>query len=427
MNERPESGISDPRRLLADLQTIMEVARALGSQRDLNALLPIIVNAVTKLVGSDRSSLFLVDIERRELWTPVAQGTATTIRLPFGKGIAGAVAADGGTINIPLAAADHRFDPAHDRRSGYKTRSILCMALRNHAGTVVGVLQTLNKEDGQPFNAYDEFVLAALCSQAAVAIDNAQLIKRDLERQRLLRDMELAREIQLSLLPGCPEPASGWRFAVHCRSCDQTGGDYYDFIHAPNGTIDAVIGDVSGHGLGAALFMGTARAFLRALHVAGTGVLPEPEALITRLNALLCADLGDERFMTMCLCRLGADGSASYVSAGHEPPLLWRNGAFEQPEESGLILGMVEDAEFAHHALPTLRPGDLLVLATDGIVEAQKPDGVQFGEERFRATVAAAASHGPYAVVRAVVAAVEAHLAGNEPHDDITLVVIARE
>jgi sigma-B regulation protein RsbU (phosphoserine phosphatase) len=173
--------------------------------------------------------------------------------------------------------------------------------------------------------------------------------------------------------------------------------------------------------------MGTARAFLRALHVAGTGTVPEPAALITRLNSLMCADLGDERFMTMCLCRLGADGSASYVSAGHETPLLWRNGVFEQPTGSGLILGMVEDAEFAYYPLPTLRPGDLLVLATDGIVEAQKADGVQFGAERFRATVAACAAHGPDAVVRAVVEALEAHLAGSEPHDDITLVAIARE
>jgi sigma-B regulation protein RsbU (phosphoserine phosphatase) len=421
---------NNPARLLDDLQVILDVSRSLGAERDLPRLLTIIVEAVTRLVGADRTSLFLVDQDRNELWTPVAQGTGgSTIRLPVGKGIAGTVAATGETISIPEAYADPRFNRANDQRTGYQTRSILCMPLRNHAGVVVGVLQTLNKRDGKPFSAYDEQVLGSLCAQAAVAVDNAQLVQRDLERQRLMRDMELAREIQLSLLPPCPEPMQGWRFAAYSRSCDETGGDYYDFLTHPN-AIDLVVGDVSGHGIGAALFMGTARAFLRALHH-GTGRdLPTGEAMLARLNDLLVDDMGDDRFMTMGIARLRPDGACSLISAGHDMPIVWRRGrGCEQSGDTGLILGMLGDQSYVEHAIAPLAPGDILVSCTDGITEAQKPsDHALFGRDRLMEVIAEAADAGGGAagVSAAVIAAVESHLAAASPHDDITLVVSER-
>ena len=413
----------DTLRLTRDLQTVLAISRAMSSERDLGRLLDLIVQAVTDLVGADRTSLYLVDHERNELWTQVSQNT-TAIRLPMGRGIAGTVATTGQTINIPAAYADPRFDHGNDKRSGYETRSILCMAMRNHGNQVVGVVQALNKRDGTPFNDYDEELLSALASAGAVAIDNAQLIARDRERQRLERDMELARQIQLGLLPERPPEHPHWRIAAFAQSCDETGGDYYDFMPVAGGALDAVVGDVSGHGIPSALLMSTARAFLRALHERG---LP-PGETVTALNRLLEKDLADDSFMTLVIARLSDEGGVQYVSAGHEPPLVWRrNGTFDVLDSSGLPVGMLDDSVYEATQVAPLATGELIVLYTDGIPEAQRPPGhEQFGQDRLRALVAAHAAHGAQAVCDALVAAVAEHLAGHHPHDDITLVVIER-
>jgi sigma-B regulation protein RsbU (phosphoserine phosphatase) len=296
--------------------------------------------------------------------------------------------------------------------------------MRNHGNQVVGVVQALNKRDGTPFNDYDEELLSALASAGAVAIDNAQLIARDRERQRLERDLELARQIQLGLLPERPPEHPSWRIAAWARSCDETGGDYYDFMPVADGALDAVVGDVSGHGISAALLMSTARAFLRALHERG---LP-PGETITALNRLLEQDLADDSFMTMVLARLAADGGVQYVSAGHEPPLVWRrDGSFDALDSSGLPVGMLDDSVYEATAVAPLAAGELIVLYTDGIPEAQRPPGHQpFGQELMRSLVAGHAPRGAQAVCDALVAAVAAHLDGHPPHDDITLVVIER-
>jgi phosphoserine phosphatase RsbU/P len=419
---------TDSRRLLGDLQIILDVARSLGAERDLDRLLHGIVAAVSQLLGSERTSCFLLGPDRTDLWTTVAEGAGTTIRLPLGRGIAGTVAATGVGITIPSAYDDPRFDPEHDRRSGFRTRSILCQPMRDHGGAVIGVIQTLNKRDGQPFGAYDAQVLEALCAQAAVAIVNAQLLARDLERQRLARDMELARQIQRSLLPAQIAPAAGWTWAAWSQTCDETGGDYYDVLPADD-ACDAVVGDVSGHGLGAALFMGTARASLRALHRRGGHA---PGSLLAGLNELLQGDLGDDRFMTMGICRLGADGRAVYASAGHEPPLLLDPaGRWRSTEESGLILGMLPDQTYISTDLGILPPGAVVVLASDGIADAHRPgDAGGFGNDRLRRAIAQGATaplvERADAVRAAVIDAVTAHLAGHAPHDDMTLLVAVR-
>src|SRR5713226_2686066 len=155
---------------------ILDVAKALVAERDLDRLLKLIVNAAARVVDADRCSLFLVDRERGELWSKVAQGvTMKEIRFPMGRGIAGAVAQTNTPVNIPDAYADPRFNQNVDKQTGYKTRSILCVPMRSVEGEVVGVLQALNKLDGNPFNPEDEELLFALGGQAAAAVNNAML------------------------------------------------------------------------------------------------------------------------------------------------------------------------------------------------------------------------------------------------------------
>src|SRR5688572_29599996 len=164
------------------LALVQEIGRALSSALDLDTLLRLIMDKVTLLMDADRSTLYLVTDDGRQLWSKITQGEEILeIRLNVGEGIAGWVAASGENVNIPDAYTDKRFQPAVDLRSGYRTRSILCVPMRDSQGATVGVVQVLNKLAGGrdtepvPFTADDEELLFALASQAAIAIDNSKL------------------------------------------------------------------------------------------------------------------------------------------------------------------------------------------------------------------------------------------------------------
>jgi signal transduction histidine kinase/putative methionine-R-sulfoxide reductase with GAF domain len=173
---------------------VQEVSRALSETGDLDTLLALIITKVTELMEADRSTLFVVTEDGRQLWSKVSQGSARVeIRLDLGEGIAGWVAQTREIVNIPDAYADQRFQPAFDLRSGYRTRSILSVPMLGALGGLVGVLQVLNKQDG-PFTHADEELLVALASQAAIAIENARLyhsvVKQNQELSRARRDLE---------------------------------------------------------------------------------------------------------------------------------------------------------------------------------------------------------------------------------------------
>jgi HD-GYP domain-containing protein (c-di-GMP phosphodiesterase class II) len=168
------------KRRLEKLQSILDVAKAMTAERQLDRLLGLVVDEAAKVAEADRCTLFIADRERGELWSKVAHG-AKEIRIPLGAGIAGAAAASGAPIRIDDAYADPRFNPAVDRESGYRTRNILAVPMRNTRGEVVGVLQALNRSDGGAFTAEDEELLGALAGPAASAIENA-VLNEEIER-----------------------------------------------------------------------------------------------------------------------------------------------------------------------------------------------------------------------------------------------------
>ncbi len=155
---------------------MMELGRSLTAVTDLDALLHLVVEKITELMEADRTSIFLLDEQRSEIWSKVAEGDdMKEIRVPLGKGICGWVAETGKTINIKDAYQDDRFNPAVDRDTGYRTTSLLCAPMRGKQGQVLGVIESMNKHQGH-FSAEDERLLEAVSSQAAVAIENAQLV-----------------------------------------------------------------------------------------------------------------------------------------------------------------------------------------------------------------------------------------------------------
>jgi signal transduction histidine kinase/CRP-like cAMP-binding protein len=167
------------------LHLLVEASKIVNSSLDLDRLLELILEFATRSIQADRGTLYLLDGERQELWSKVAQGPSMIeIRMPVGKGLAGYVAKSGETVNIHDAYRDPRFNPEIDRRSGYHTHTVLCMPMRDREGVIVGVFQFLNKKGGL-FTEEDQAFIAAFSIHAALAIQNARMARQMVDNERL--------------------------------------------------------------------------------------------------------------------------------------------------------------------------------------------------------------------------------------------------
>jgi sigma-B regulation protein RsbU (phosphoserine phosphatase) len=251
------------------------------------------------------------------------------------------------------------------------------------------------------------------------------------ERLRLKQDMLLAMEVQQNLLPKVPPSLPGLSVAGATFFCDETGGDYFDYLQftpRDGAGCDVALGDATGHGIAAALFMATGRALLRG----GLGGDPGPAALLTLVNGLLCRDTSDSgRFLTLFFLRLEGGGLAPegrlvWSRAGHDPALLFdpATDVFEELMGPGLPLGVMPEYVYEEQARPGLTPGQVLALGTDGIWEARNPAGEMYGKDRLRDVLRRRAADSAEAIVAAVHQDVTDFQDGSSNDDDLTLVVI---
>lgn len=416
-----------PAARVAALERLLEVARRLGATVDLDQLLATIVSAAIDLLECDRATVFLYDAKADELWSRIATGIAgspiSEIRFAASRGIAGEVARTGQLVNIPDAYADPRFNPEVDRASGYRTRSILAVRLADHDDATVGVLQLLNKRSSH-FTPSDEEIAGFLGGQAGVAIQRQQLLAHYAEKQRIERDLNIARGIQQGLLPREQPVLAGWDIAGWNRPADETGGDFFDFLPLDDGSLAVLIADATGHGIGPALVMAEARALFRA-------VLHERKELtraVTAVHRLLCLDMPDGRFVTAFCGVASAAGGFEYLSAG-QGPILWyeaATGSIQELPTQGLPLAFFPDAVYGGEVRLELAPGDLLVLLTDGFYEWERPDGEAFGTERVVDALRRHRDLPARELIEALTREVTAFTAGSPQRDDLTAVIVKR-
>ncbi|WP_319583675.1 PP2C family protein-serine/threonine phosphatase [uncultured Pseudodesulfovibrio sp.] len=245
------------------------------------------------------------------------------------------------------------------------------------------------------------------------------------DKVRMQNSLEVAQEVQLSLLPGHNPEFPGADIAGASTYSDETGGDYYDFIPRTTDRGDSLVvavGDVSGHGVQAALTMASARAYLRSL-VSGGAPLGEA---VTSVNRLVFKDTdGSGRFMTLFLLELFADGTMEWVRAGHDPAMLLVPGkdAFEELQGEGLPIGVLPDGDFTVGRGRAVS-GQIAVIGTDGIWEAVSPDGEMFGKDRLKTLIREHGKDGAPALIQAVDQAVTSFRATAPQRDDMTLAVV---
>jgi len=420
-----EEGPAELKRRIEDLESklrfLMEATKALASTLDLGELLGRILEVAKSQAGAERGTLFLVDDKTEEIWSLIAHGIEQReIRLPLGRGIAGHVAKTGEILNIPDAYSDPRFDRDVDARTGYRTRSLLCLPIRNKRGKIIAALQLLNKQSG-PFAAEDIDFLLAISDHMALALENAQLHRALLEKERLEREMALARDIQRSLLPEKPPELPGFDIAVMNEPCYEVGGDYYDFLRLDASTLMVVIADVEGKGISSAMVMSNLQAMLRALAPS----LHSLERLAESLNHMVLAGTRGGKYLTMFMGVIDIPGRAiSYVNCGHVIPVVVRTeGEPVELTEGGMVVGLIDNLKYERGRVK-FQAGDVLILCTDGITEAMDREQEEYGSKRLVECVQGSISQSAAGVVNAVAADVSAYSREGTHLDDKVVIAI---
>jgi serine phosphatase RsbU (regulator of sigma subunit) len=422
--------LAERRGAMKELSSIIEATKKLNSTLDLGELIHIILQIATRQTGAERGTVFLVDRERNEIWSLVGLGLEQqVIRLPADRGIAGWVAREGAAVRLENAYEDPRFEPDIDRKLGFKTHQLLCLPIRNEAGAIIGVLQLLNKQEG--FSDEDEAFLDALSAHVALALEKAQLHRERVEKEKMERDLALAREIQAGFLPDAPPAFPGIEIAVSHRASQMVGGDYYDFLAVQADGREAlllVVADVEGKGAASALVMANVQATLHALadHVEPLEKLPVTinHKLLMGSRAAMAQGRAT-KYLSMFLALVESGGrNFRYVNAGHVPPAVIRaDGCVEWLETGGTIVGLLPEVQFECGTV-SLAQGDLLVACTDGITEAMDAEGTEFGRWRLVELVTGLRHEAPEKIMQAVLREVEKHSRGGTYEDDRILLVM---
>jgi sigma-B regulation protein RsbU (phosphoserine phosphatase) len=310
---------------------------------------------------------------------------------------------------------------------GLGLRSILCVPLKSR-DQVSGVIYVDNRLQAGIFSQDDLDLLAAVASNAAIAIENARLYQVAVEKGRMERELQMARAVQASLLPDETPQIPGWEFEARWQPAREASGDYYDFVALDRDRLGLVIADVSDKGMPSALFMALTRSTIRAT----TSRLHSPADAITEANRLICADSADGMFVTLFYALLDpVSGRLTYVNAGHNPPLLCRAGdhggaeLLDELRPTGMALGVVEDSRFAQRTVH-LQPGDSVLLYTDGVTDATGEGLQPYGMDRLRRVIL---DH-QQAPVAGMVAALEHSIGdftgGATQFDDIAMLAVKR-
>jgi sigma-B regulation protein RsbU (phosphoserine phosphatase) len=282
-------------------------------------------------------------------------------------------------------------------------------------GQLLGILY-LDSRRSSAFSDLDRQILDALGVQSASILDNARLVERERERQRLEQELSIARTIQQALLPQGLHDFPYLAITGMHYPCHEVGGDYFDAFPAGEERTAFLIADVSGKGLGAALLTMMLQGVLSAMAL-GT----EPVRLFNHINKFLCEHGEVRRYATMFFALLDRDGRLEYIKAGHPSPLLLRRGQVsELYSEGSFPVGLLEAAEFTAASLQ-LEPDDTLVLFSDGISEAENPDEELYGVSRLRDALAGQQNTPLDSLKQIVLDSVEAFSRGASQSDDMTL------
>jgi len=405
------------------LGLLYDVSRELTSILDREELLRRIAQRVKRIVNYDVFSVMLWN-ESAQLLESVfgvryEDSVPTLMSLPLGCGLTGAAASARRPLRVDDVLADGRYIRCE---TGLDTRSELVVPLLLQ-DRLIGVLD-LESTEPRAFSAENERMLATLGSYIAVALENARLYEEARENQfRLQDDLNTAREIQRQLLPRGAKGIPGLDLAAAYVPARELGGDFYDFLPYGEGKLALALGDVSGKGTAAALYGSLAIGTLRELVVNSTC---NPASMLQMLNQRMYGARLEARFIAMLFAVYDAAAHRlTLANAGGPYPLLVRSGRAQEVRVEGVPLGLFPDSAYEESAI-ALETGDVVLFASDGILESENAREEEFGSARLHALLADAAPRiSSNELLEKIIAATDDHSGpGSNPHDDRTLLVL---
>lgn len=371
---------------VSNLSDLYRAGMLLTSTLDLEEILVLLMELALKMIEGEVGSIML--LEGGDLTTKITWGledeVIDALRLKTGENIACRVLKTAEPVLVNDLKNDSRFVP---KRVKVLITSLLCVPLKARE-KVVGVLNVINRAGGEAFTEIDTEMVYALAGHAAVAIENARLHQETLEKERYERELAIAHDIQMGLLPEAFPRVDGLYLKAKCLPAMMVGGDYYDFIEMDNGRLGIVMGDVSGRGVPAALLMTTIRAVMRV----EAGSSHSAKEVISKVNVSVCHDVkkSEGMFASLFYGIVNKERrTLRYTNAGHCYPVVFHrfNGEAELLKRGGTCLGLFEDSLYEEGEMQLI-PGDLILFYTDGMIETVNNRGERFGKERLYRVIA---------------------------------------
>ena len=409
----------------AKLRAILELNAAIGQSIHIDELLPQILDSLMKLfTEADRAILVLMD-EQEELYLhSIYHRDPNDDSLEFSRTVINTAISEKQAILSADAATDARFATSQTIVD-VRTRSVMCAPLLATGGEAFGVIQIETQNFEKSLTEDDLQILTSLTAVSAMAIEKADIYEQSLQQKKVEQELSFAREVQQGFLPfALPhiENFSTWAFY---EPAGHVGGDFYDVVELPNGNFALMVADVSGKGVPAAMMMA------RASSEAKVGLASSPGDLghaMNYINIAMCAARLPGRFVTMVVCILDpTNRRVTMATAGHMSPLVLRNsGNLEEPiteDNGGIPIGVSGNWEFDVTSV-TLKPGERVVLYTDGITEAMNEHDEMYSDERLSECIKSSDRELPSTDLgKRIIDDVHVHIGSGVQHDDITLLV----
>lgn len=406
---------------------ILQVAEAVNSQFDLDNTLEAIVRYTTLLAGVKHCAILQWDAPRKRFLGSKSSGFSVEGEASFDNMV---INPSNDAFFNHLVSARHivscgegsEYPFSEVLKPFFISEDIISIPLLAQ-GNFVGVM-LVDRIDGEGQTERRRLkIVMGIADQCALAIQTANLQDEALAARSFEHEMELARRIQLSLLPEHPPAISNWDIAAYYRPARLVGGDFYDFIPLSDGKTVFIIADVADKGVPAAMFMTICRTIIRAVASSQLG----PMETLLRVNKLIVQDNRSDLFVTCWLGMLDPEkNTITFSSAGHNPPLLIRNdGQFQELRTKGLALGILDPIKL-HESVIELQEGDLLLAYTDGLTEARREDMTEFGEADLYINAVKFRKMSAEGLVQKIVTAVDQFTAGQPAFDDLTLFIMKR-
>ncbi|MFQ3534597.1 MAG: GAF domain-containing protein [Aggregatilineales bacterium] len=403
---------------------LLSVAEAMSSSLELSQMLETLVSLTLMLVDVQRCGIMAWEADSGRLSNGTARGLEPSAAADF----RALVISDHPLLDVlrrsdePITAgsgADCPLPEALVRLFGLPTLFVIPLVAR---GALVGAMFVDPPRRNGDTNRRLQ-ILSGIAHQAALALQTARLQAEAHERQRLERELDVAQRIQHSFLPQQLPHLEGWQIATFYRAARQIGGDFYDFIPLKNGKWGIVIADVADKGVPAALFMALCRTNIRA----AAFNRDDPAETLMRVNELLLSDSRSDMFVTVWYGVWdAATGEITYANTGHNPPLLMSaDGSSVELAAKGIALGVVEAIKLEKKTC-LMAPNDVLVAYTDGITDALRSDGTEFGLIGLHSTVLQHRKRSAAEIEQRIIQALDAFTGNEPPFDDVTLIVIKR-